>query len=49
MRYQCDHLVLEGFTGLEEVRQRVMAATATGEGAAALLEIDTDAGGGFGM
>ena len=49
IRYHCDHLVLEGHTGLEEVRQRVVAATATGEGAAALLEIDTDAGGGFGM
>ena len=49
IRYQCDRLVLEGYTGMEEVRQRVAAATATGEGAASLFEIDTDAGGGFGM
>jgi uncharacterized membrane protein YjgN (DUF898 family) len=44
IRYGCDHLDLEGHTVIDGVRQRAMAASATGEAAAALLEIDTDAG-----
>lgn len=49
LRLQCDTLELHGVVPFSEVKQKAMAATATGEGAAALLDVDADVGGAFGI
>jgi uncharacterized membrane protein YjgN (DUF898 family) len=49
VRLYCRTTTLENFTGFEPVRQRTMAATATGESIGSLLEVDSDVGGGFGF
>lgn len=49
MDFECDSLWLENFGGFGVVGQRVMKATATGEGMAALLDMDSDIGGGLEM
>jgi uncharacterized membrane protein YjgN (DUF898 family) len=49
VRLHCRTTTVENFTGFEPVRQRTMAATATGESIGSLLEVDSDVGGGFGL
>lgn len=49
IRFSCGVLTLENFAGFEGFQQRISAATATGEGMAGILEIDSDFSGGLGL
>lgn len=49
IRYLCDNLVLVGDARLDAVLQRAMAASATGEGLATILDVDADVGDGFAL
>lgn len=47
IRLYCGATTVEGFIGFEDVQQRTMAAGATGETVGALLEVESDVGGGL--
>lgn len=49
IRLACRTLTLHYFQGFEGVSQRTADATATGENMSALLELDSDVGGGLGL
>lgn len=44
LRYSCETLTLQNFAGFDRINQSAMAASASGEGAAALFDLDTGIG-----